>query len=132
MKRALTKILNIPGIIVEEVKETEEILILSVKVQKNTAFCPRCGQISHRLHQNKRHLVKDLPMANKEVVLNVNRRRFKCKNCQKPFSEKLDFVGNRKNFTHRYAESITHQIINSDVKNGLFRTQCAYSSQKPY
>ncbi|MEG4445404.1 transposase family protein [Microcoleus sp. AT9_B5] len=60
------------------------------------AACPRCSQISHRLHQNKSHLVRDLPMADREVILKVNRRRFKCENCQKPFSKTLYFVGNKK------------------------------------
>lgn len=117
MKRTMTKLLNLPGVIVEDSKDTAETLILSVRVEKKTAECPRCGKKSHRLHQNKGHLVKDLPMGNKEVILKVNRRRFKCENCQKPFSETLDFVGNRKGFTYRYAHTVTEQVIHSDVSN---------------
>lgn len=99
----MTKLLNLSGVIVEDSKETEETLILSVRLEKKTAVCPRCGKISHRLHQNKKHLVKDLPIGNREVILQVNRRRFKCENCQKPFSETLDFVGHKKSFTYRSA-----------------------------
>lgn len=117
MKRTMTKLLNLPGVIVEDSKDTAETLILSVRVEKKTAECPHCGKKSHRLHQNKGHLVKDLPMGNKEVILKVNRRRFKCENCQKPFSETLDFVGNRKGFTYRYAHTVTEQVIHSDVSN---------------
>ncbi|WP_228061814.1 transposase family protein [[Phormidium] sp. LEGE 05292] len=102
--RLLTKLLNLPGVIVESNQETEDTLILFVKSEKKTAVCSRCGQISRRLHQNQRHLVKDLPLGNREVILSVNRRRFKCENCQKPFSERLDFVANKKSFTHRYAQ----------------------------
>lgn len=117
MNKVMTNLLNLPGVIVEDSRQTEETLILSVKLEKKTADCPRCGQISYRLHQNKRHLVKDLPMGNREVILRVNRRRFKCENCQKPFSETLDFVGNKKSFTHRYAQNITEQVIHSDIHN---------------
>lgn len=88
----MTKILNLPGVIVEESLETEETIILSVRVKNKTAVCPRCGQKSHRLHQNKTHLVRDLPITNREVILKVNRRQFKCEGCKKPFSEILDFV----------------------------------------
>jgi transposase len=126
MKRILTKLLNLPGVIVEDSQESEGILILSVKVAQKTAKCPRCGQISHRLHQNKRYLVKDLPMSNKEVILKVNRRRFKCENCQKPFSEILDFVGKKKNFTDRYAEKITKDVIHSDFNNVAKNHQLTY------
>jgi len=88
-----------------------------VKAENKTAVCPRCGKTSHRLHQNKGHLVRDLLMGNKEVILKVNRRRFKCETCQTPFSETLDFVGNKKNYTYRYAANIVEQVIHSDINN---------------
>ena len=72
-----------------------------MKWDKKTALYLRCGQKSHRLHQNQRHLVKDLPIGNREVVLSVNRSRFKCKNCLKLFSEILGLVLDNKSFTHR-------------------------------
>lgn len=113
----MTKLLNLPGVIVEDITDAEDILILSVRAATKTAKCPHCGKISHRLHQNKKYLVKDLPIGNKEVILRVNRRRFKCDNCKKPFSETLDFVETKKNFTYRYAENITKQVIHSDINN---------------
>jgi transposase len=113
----MTNILNLPGVIVEKKKQIGETLILAVKSENKTAVCPRCGEISHRLHQNQGIMVRDLPISDQEVVLRVNRRRFKCENCQKPFSETLDFVKNHKNFTRRYAETITKQVIHSDINN---------------
>lgn len=56
-------------------------------------------------------------MANREVILRVNRRQFKCGNCKKPFSETLSFVAKRQSFTNRYAAMITEQVIHSDVNN---------------
>jgi len=117
MKRLMTKLLNLPGVIVEDSLETEAAIILSVRAKNQTAVCPRCGQVSRRLHQNKRHLVKDLPISNREVFIRVNRRQFKCEYCQKPFSERLDFVENKKSFTKRYARKITEQVIHSDINN---------------
>lgn len=113
----MTKFLNLPGVIVEDSLETEETIILSVIVKNKTAVCPRCGQTSRRLHQNKTHYVRDLPISNREVILKVNRRQLKCEGCKKHFSEILDFVELRKNFTQRYAQSITEQVINSDINN---------------
>ena len=117
MKRLMTKLLGLPGVIVEDSIETESTIILSVRASSKTAVCPRCGQISRRLHQNKKHLVKDLAISNREVILRVNRRQFKCEQCQRPFSETLDFVQNKKSFTNRYAQTITEQVIHSDVDN---------------
>ena len=84
----MTNILNLPGVIVSNKKPTAETLILAVKSEKKTAVCLICGQTSHRLHQNQGIMVRDLPISDKEVILRVNRRRFKkCENYQKPFSE---------------------------------------------
>ncbi len=91
MKKLMTKLLGLPGVIVENSIETELTIILSVRAKNKTAVCPRCGQISRRLHQNKKHLVKDLPISNREVILRVNRRQFKCEQCQKPEERNLRF-----------------------------------------
>lgn len=113
----MTQLLNLPGVIVEDSLETESTIILSVRATNKTAVCPRCDQKSHRLHQNKRHLVKDLPISNRAVILSVNRRQFKCEFCRKPFSEILDFVEHKKSFTKRLALNITEQVIHSDISN---------------
>jgi transposase len=96
MKKLMTNILNLPGVIVEDYKQTAETLILVIKSQTKTANCPLCGQCSHHLHQNYRYLVRDLPMGYREVILRVNRRRFKCKNCRQPFNESWEFIEKRK------------------------------------
>lgn len=117
MKRILTQLLNLPDVVVESSLEEGSVLILSVTKKTKSAVCPQCGNKSQHLHQNQRCLVKDLPMGDFEVILNLNRRRFKCKTCRKTFNEKLNFVGTKKSFTHRYAENIVKQVISSNVSN---------------
>ncbi|GAA6618239.1 transposase family protein [Scytonema sp. NUACC26] len=117
MKRVLTQLLNLSALVVESSLQEGSILFLSVSKKTKIAICPQCGKKSEHLHQNQNSLGKDLPMGDKEVILNVNRRRFKCKTCRKTFNEKLDFVGARKTYTHRYAENIVKQLISSNVSN---------------
>ncbi len=80
------------------------------------ALRDRCGQASHQVHQNHRYLVKDLPISGQAVYLEVNRRQFKCKNCGKPFSEELDFVAKRRQYTSRLAREIVRQVLADDIK----------------
>lgn len=117
MKRVLTELLNLPDVVVESSLKEGKTLILSVTKKTKSAVCPQCGKKSDHLHQNQNYLIKDLPMGDKEVILNINRRRFKCKKCRKTFNEELDFVGARRKHTHRYAENIVKQLIHSDVSN---------------
>jgi transposase len=101
MNLLLTELLNLPGVVVEDWRQTETELILCVEVDANLASCPRCEQVSSHIHGLHGYWVRDLPLSNREVWLRVNRRQFKCLNCGKPFSEDLEFVGRRKRYTHR-------------------------------
>lgn len=51
------------------------------------------------------------------MYLQVNRRQFKCDNCQKPFSEELDFVAKKRTYTKRLAENILEQLKEGDILN---------------
>jgi transposase len=74
-----------------------------------------CGTKSHKLHQNHRHIIKDLPFGDKPVFLEINRRQFKCIKCQKPFSEYLDFVRKKRTYTKRLAHKTIQEVLDSDI-----------------
>jgi len=88
MEPLLTQLLNLPGIVVESLRETETDLMLESAGHGYSST----RSSSSNLHQNHGYWVRDLPISNRQVRLKVNRRQFKCKTCTKPFSEDLDFV----------------------------------------
>ncbi len=81
-------------------------IILQTESIKSYSICPNCGTKSHKLHQNHRHIIKDLPFGDKPVFLEINRRQFKCDKCKKPFSEDLDYVRKKRTYTKRLAHKI--------------------------
>jgi len=114
--KLLTDILNIEGIKVISQHPYEGIgIILQIEPSRKESFCPRCGTKSHRIHQNHRHIVKDLPWGEKPVFLEINRRQFKCEKCRKPFSEDLDFIKKRRNYTKRLATQIIKKVLENDI-----------------
>ena len=44
-------------------------------------------------------------------------RQFKCRKCEKPFSEELEFIGKRRKQTNRFVEMIVQQVLHSDMHN---------------
>ncbi|OYD90979.1 ISL3 family transposase [Nostoc sp. 'Peltigera membranacea cyanobiont' 210A] len=90
-------------------------MILQIESIKSYSTCPRCGTKSHRLHQNHRYIVKDLPFGEKPVFLEINRRQFKCEECKKPFSENLDFVSQKRTYTKRLAHKIIQEVVENDI-----------------
>lgn len=117
MQPLLTQLLNLAGIEVEDYRDCEGQLILEVEARTTQATCPHCQQISCHLHQNHWYLVRDLSISGRTVFLKLNRRQFKCHTCGKPFSEILDFIGNRRKQTDRFAQSIVQQVLHSDIRN---------------
>ncbi len=116
--KILTELVNIEDIKVISHRQHEGIgIILQVEPNKKESICPRCGTKSQRLHQNHRHIVKDLPWGEKPVYLEINRRQFKCEKCQKPFSEDFDFIGKRRTYTKRLARQIIKEVLDNDINS---------------
>jgi transposase len=125
--KLLTQILDLKGIQVRSHREHEGIgIILQVESGVNSSACIRCGQKSSRLHQNHRHIVKDISWGEKKVFLEINRRQFKCEKCQRPFSEELDLIGSRRNYTKRLAVRTIEEVLADDIysiaKKGVVTT----------
>lgn len=117
MQPLLTQLLNLAGIEVEDYTDCGGQLILEVEARTTQATCPRCQQISCHLHQNHWYLARDLSISGRTVFLKVNRRQFKCRTCNKPFSETLDFIAPRRKQTNRFAQFIVQQVLHSDIHN---------------
>lgn len=119
----LRDLLNLPGVNVDDMTIVEGVgvfFILSPAAKE--AACPWCGELSQHVHQNHFYNIQDLPWNNQDVFLRVNRRQFKCKKCQKPFSEELSFVRKRRLYTQRLADTIVSQVIESDIESVSART----------
>ena len=81
----LTQLLNIPGVkVVGNTEVHSQELILTIEAEKKEAICPICHHKSKQIHQNHTYLIKDMPWNTKKVLLEINRRQFKCKHCSKP------------------------------------------------
>jgi transposase len=90
-------------------------IILQTEPIKSYSICPHCGTKSSKLHQNHRHIIKDLPFGEKPVFLEINRRQFKCETCKKPFSEELDFARKKRTYTIRLAKKTIQEVLDSDI-----------------
>ena len=90
-------------------------IILQTEPIKSYSMCPHCCTKSSKLHQNHRHIIKDLSFGEKPVFLEINRRQFKCKTCKKPFSEELDFARKKRTYTTRLAKKTIQEVLDSDI-----------------
>ncbi len=61
-------------------------------------------------------LIRDLPVFGRVVYLKVPRRQFYCSNCQRYFTERLEFADWERRYTQRYEEYIYQRIKSSNIE----------------
>jgi transposase len=128
MKFSVEQILNLPGMKVLNCQDIEGLgLIIEIQVDSKSSKCPRCGKASHSIHQHHWRNIKDLPWSNQQVILRIDRRQFRCKNCQKLFSEDLDFVDKQRGYTKRFAIEIVKQVLDSNIRSVAERNDLSES-----
>jgi transposase len=116
--KLLTEVLNLEGVKVATKHQHEGIgIILRIESIEKESVCNRCGLKSDKLHQNHQQIIKDLDWGEQAVFLEINRRQFNCKKCNKPFSEELEFVQERRRYTKRLATKIIEEVLADDIRS---------------
>ena len=106
----LDGLLNLPHITIEKCIKNDRKTILKVGFLTDYATCPHCQKSTDELHQIRTILIRDLPISGQLIELEIPRRQYYCKNCQKYFTEQLCFVDEGRRYTQRYEEYIYHRV----------------------
>lgn len=106
----LDGLLNLPHITRERCIKNDRKTILKVGFLTDYATCPHCQKSTDELHQIRTILIRDLPISGQLIELEIPRRQYYCKNCQKYFTEQLCFVDVGRRYTQRYEEYIYHRV----------------------
>jgi transposase len=107
--RELEDLLDIPELHLSGYEKQPDRVTISAELRRQSAVCSECGTRSTRRHGGKRIEVRDLPCFGRQIYVNLPRRRFKCRSCGKPFTERLAFVEFGTKFTRRYGEYVFAQ-----------------------
>ena len=67
------------GLVLEQVQLCGEIVHLFVRPTARGASCPRCASWSDAFHSSYQRTIADLPIADRQVVVHVQVRRFRCR-----------------------------------------------------
>ena len=82
---------NLQGLLVDKVECLDEVKILLVHCRspRQRAKCPICGQTTDKIHQYHFRKIKHDRLNEKQIILRLKIRRFKCRKCRKVFSEQI-------------------------------------------
>lgn len=82
----------------------------------DVALCPKCLQLSERIHDYpKRRRIDDAPLRGEKVLLVFDSRRFYCDHCRQPFTQEIADVVPDCTYTYRLYDEITNPKRKQDV-----------------
>ena len=99
----IAKLLEMEEAIIENVEKTDCFTYIRFHLPVHEAVCPHCGALTHRIHDYRVKILRDLPVQEKPVRLKYNRRRYLCTQCGKKFNEPFSLAGKNLRTTARLA-----------------------------
>lgn len=108
----MSDLLSLPDIkTIEPPQENETDMMFKVEAVGPPERCPECGFDKLYKHSSRNQLIMDLPIRLKRLGLQLNRRRYKCRECGSTFWERLISVDEKRSMTKRLLKSIQEQSM---------------------
>ena len=116
------------GFSVKKIRKDESEIIVYLLPRRKTAVCPHCSKKSKIVFANgKQRKVKHSRYEGKIVTIVFPKRRFTCRNCNKPFNEKPEFVEPRARTTSNYALETIYALSRSSFSTVSESYQTSYN-----
>ena len=118
-ERQLTKLLNLANLeIIKYEMPDAETAVLEIRSTLAVAICPTCKTPSTAIHDyDEPRLVRDLPLSGRRSFLRYQSRRFECVVCQKPFTERVEWMNFDSSYTKRFEEHVYQLCRKSTVQD---------------
>ena len=98
--------LNLPSLRVDEVELSEHKVLISCHTSSGSGLCPVCSHATTKVNQHTVHLIRDVNLAGREVMLQLRVKQYECVDCRRYFTETPPFADLGKSYTHRLAKSM--------------------------
>jgi transposase len=112
----ITVKLRLQGLVVLGVKETARWIEVAAQYEKEAAACPQCGRSTWQVHQWHLQRKRDAKLWGKEVWLALFKRRFRCRQCGKVFTEPDPVCGARRRTTGRLRQTVARRAREATVR----------------
>jgi transposase len=107
-------LINMPGWTVTGTKTNKDDYCVSATYDSGgTPSCAKCSTLFSKVyrHGSRQQTIMDLPAHGKRVGIELNRKRYRCQNCESTFLQDLPDVDERSQMTRRLARYIEEQSV---------------------
>jgi transposase len=104
-------LLNLPHWQMIDCEERERVYLITAAPCLPRSACPACGSLIVVKHAADEQTIRDLSCHGKQVVILVNRIRYRCKACRKTWFEVLPEVDEHRSATCRLVRYVQQQSL---------------------
>ena len=112
----ITVLLRLPELRVRDQEETDYSIRVEVEYRTSDAECPFFGERTARVHSRRMQVKRDLRLWHKPVCLELSKRRFRCRDCGRVFSEPDPVCGMRKRTSERFRSHLGQEALEQTVR----------------
>ena len=98
-------------------EETDREIRVEVEYRRQVAMCPRCGQMTAKVHSTSAQTKRDRRLWDKPIYLVLRKRRFRCLGCGKVFTEPDAVCGARRRTSKRFRHQLGQEAIDQPVRH---------------
>lgn len=102
--------LHLPNLRTVNVQEVDDLYRVETKGSVVPTTCPTCASALYR-HGSQRQTYMDTPMHGKQVLIEVDRKRYRCKVCGKTLFEPLPAIDSKRLATRRLVQHIERHCL---------------------
>lgn len=106
----MADLLNLPGMQVRSHQQDEQTYHIEAEGLVEPTACPTCGGRLYK-HGTKRQAFMDMPIHGKRVLIEMNRKRYRCKACGKTLLEPLPDIDPKRQATDRLVRFIEQHSL---------------------
>ena len=110
MQDDATRLVGLDGFVVTEVRRTGEQLDLQVELLARATACAHCGGSEVRIKERPLVRVRDLPIAGRVTRLVWRKRRYRCTECGRSFTETHAHLPARQRVTGRFRAWLAERV----------------------
>lgn len=126
MKNHIKKLLGLQHLWVDSLEIKDKEIVVKVRSPRTSASCPCCFKSTTKIHQYHKRLVKHSVWQSRRVVLCLTKKRFYCRKCNKPFSEDIPDIDNKRT-TKNYRKILLKDLVRSSLNYVAFDTGASSS-----
>lgn len=107
--------LGLPELMVLGQIELDDHFEVTVRYRRDKVACPDCGSRMVQKHDSSFQHKRDRKLRDKEVILTLEKRRFRCISCGKVFTEPDEIFGTRRRSSERLREFLGERAMHQTI-----------------